>query len=290
MPKQSDGRRVSVSNKSVGTFSIQTSRKPNANGGTSLRVQAPTGALTAEYEYTLFGRFIRATGPMATTNPIRFSTKYQDNETGFNYYGYRFYNPVTGRWLSRDPIGERSGRNLYGFVYNNAVNRFDKLGLLAPNPNPSAVLAQCVCRAAVGAEAGSAGGPLGTVVVAAGAVATELVLIDAALAIEIAKLQAENERTAEQIEQKDQEYEQYKSRCNQKPHADLANHGNDPKKLCELWRWLLQRNKDCMSLRQAFSEKWYGGPDDRHKRPIKDLEDSIKNLDKKIKRLCEPCP
>jgi len=45
------------------------------------------------------------------------------------YYGFRYYNPTTGRWLSRDPIQERGGVNLYGMVGNDAVNRWDYLGL-----------------------------------------------------------------------------------------------------------------------------------------------------------------
>ena len=40
-----------------------------------------------------------------------------------------FYNPSSGRWLSRDPIGERGGVNLYGFVRNNPVSLVDLLGL-----------------------------------------------------------------------------------------------------------------------------------------------------------------
>jgi RHS repeat-associated protein len=44
-------------------------------------------------------------------------------------YAYRYYDPVTGRWPSRDPIGENGGVNLYGFVGNDGVNRTDKLGL-----------------------------------------------------------------------------------------------------------------------------------------------------------------
>jgi len=39
------------------------------------------------------------------------------------------YDPNVGRWLSRDPIAERGGVNLYGFVGNDGVNRWDKLGL-----------------------------------------------------------------------------------------------------------------------------------------------------------------
>jgi RHS repeat-associated protein len=56
-----------------------------------------------------FGEVIRATGSMAKTNPFRFSTKYQDDETDLLYYGYRYYNASAGRWLSRDPLGEKGG-------------------------------------------------------------------------------------------------------------------------------------------------------------------------------------
>jgi len=45
------------------------------------------------------------------------------------YYGYRYYDPVTGRWPSRDPIEEAGGINLYGFVGNDGVNTADVLGL-----------------------------------------------------------------------------------------------------------------------------------------------------------------
>jgi hypothetical protein len=45
------------------------------------------------------------------------------------YYGYRWYDPVTGRWPSRDPIEEEGGINLYGFVGNKSINKIDVLGL-----------------------------------------------------------------------------------------------------------------------------------------------------------------
>jgi hypothetical protein len=45
------------------------------------------------------------------------------------YYAYRYYDPVTGRWPSRDPIAERGGWNLYGFVGNDGVNGLDVYGL-----------------------------------------------------------------------------------------------------------------------------------------------------------------
>ncbi len=44
-------------------------------------------------------------------------------------YAYRWYDPLTGRWPSRDPIGEEGGINLYGYVLNRPVTSFDTLGL-----------------------------------------------------------------------------------------------------------------------------------------------------------------
>jgi RHS repeat-associated protein len=100
----------------------------DGNGNVSALVNAANGATVANYEYGPFGEVIRATGPMAKLNPFRFSTKYQDDETDFLYYGYRYYNPSTGRWLSRDPIEEKGGKNLYGFVSNDPVDKADARG------------------------------------------------------------------------------------------------------------------------------------------------------------------
>jgi len=66
---------------------------------------------------------------LAADNPFRFSTKYTDTESGLIYYGYRYYDPITGRWLNRDPIGVRREANLYALVANDAVMKIDWLGL-----------------------------------------------------------------------------------------------------------------------------------------------------------------
>ena len=44
--------------------------------------------------------------------------------------GRRYYSPVLGRWISRDPIGERGGVNLHCFVWNSAIQTFDHLGMV----------------------------------------------------------------------------------------------------------------------------------------------------------------
>ncbi|MGE9269547.1 MAG: RHS repeat-associated core domain-containing protein, partial [Verrucomicrobiales bacterium] len=99
----------------------------DANGNVSEYLDE-TGAIAAHYEYSSFGRVIASTGSPDDFD-FRFSTKYQDNETNLLYYGFRYYDPEMGRWASRDPIGERGGLNLYGFVGNGSVNWVDVLGL-----------------------------------------------------------------------------------------------------------------------------------------------------------------
>jgi len=75
----------------------------DGNGNVVGLVSTADGIVAAQYEYGPFGEPLRAAGPLAAENPIRFSTKYTDPETGLVYYGYRYYSPSLGRWLSRDP-------------------------------------------------------------------------------------------------------------------------------------------------------------------------------------------
>jgi RHS repeat-associated protein len=92
-------------------------------------VNASTGAESARYEYGPFGEDIRATGPMAQINPMRFSTQYADDVTGDRKYLFRDYRIFLGRWLNRDPLEEQGGVNLYGFLANRGVSLTDTFGL-----------------------------------------------------------------------------------------------------------------------------------------------------------------
>jgi RHS repeat-associated protein len=97
----------------------------DGNGNVAALVAQADGSLSARYEYGPFGEAIRATGAMGKKNPIRFSTKYTDDQTGLLYYGYRYYNPTTGRWINRDPIGHDGSGNLYEFCGGDPILRFD---------------------------------------------------------------------------------------------------------------------------------------------------------------------
>ena len=74
--------------------------------GNVIGLLSTTTTKTAVYDYDPFGNPMRVNEPEPGLNPVRFSGKYTDAETGMCYYGFRFYEPESGRWLSRDPIGE----------------------------------------------------------------------------------------------------------------------------------------------------------------------------------------
>jgi RHS repeat-associated protein len=108
----------------------------DANGNVSQIVEDGTWALVAHYEYDPYGNVVNSPASQdvdssgyAFVNPFRFSTKWLDDESGLYYYGYRYYSSRLGRWVSWDPIGERGGLNLIGFVENSPANGIDLIGL-----------------------------------------------------------------------------------------------------------------------------------------------------------------
>jgi RHS repeat-associated protein len=84
--------------------------------------------MAATYKYDPYGRTLSSSGTLASANVYRFSSKEIHPNSGFYYYGFRFYDPNTQRWPSRDPIGEKGGKNLYAFVRNTPINAFDPDG------------------------------------------------------------------------------------------------------------------------------------------------------------------
>jgi len=102
-------------------------------------------SLAAHYEYDPYGDTLVVddvdSSGYANDNPYRFSTKWLDNDlttgddnggaiesSGLYYYGFRYYSPNLGRWLSRDPIKEYGGLNLHAFLSNNTINDYDLIG------------------------------------------------------------------------------------------------------------------------------------------------------------------
>ena len=81
-------------------------------------VIASANDVAAHYEYAPFGALTVSRGASAEANPFRFSSEYAEDDTATVYYNYRHYEPLMGRWMSRDPIGDRGESGLYGFCAN----------------------------------------------------------------------------------------------------------------------------------------------------------------------------
>ena len=100
----------------------------DGNGNITALINACDKSLTARYEYSPYGELVRSTGSLAKQNPFQYFTKYYDIEGGLIYYGYRYYSPSLGRWISRDSTGEKGGLHLYAFLQNSPFDRVDNLG------------------------------------------------------------------------------------------------------------------------------------------------------------------
>ncbi|MBK9128169.1 MAG: RHS repeat-associated core domain-containing protein [Phycisphaerales bacterium] len=104
----------------------------NANGDVGQVVDpnaaSAAASLVARYEYDPYGGVAALSGSYAARNAMRFSTKPFDPATGLGYWGYRWYSPKLGRWVSRDPIGEAGGANVNAFVGNAPASGFDAVG------------------------------------------------------------------------------------------------------------------------------------------------------------------
>ena len=83
----------------------------------------------AKYLYDPYGNTLSMSGPLASLNVYRFSSKEWNASAGLYYYLYRFYDPNLQRWANRDPIHELGGFNLYRFVGNDPIGKMDPLGL-----------------------------------------------------------------------------------------------------------------------------------------------------------------
>ncbi|MBP3302923.1 MAG: RHS repeat-associated core domain-containing protein [Opitutales bacterium] len=83
------------------------------------------GYIRTAYSYAPFGS-VSASGDVS--QPLQWSSEHYDSELDLIYYNYRHYSPSLGRFLSRDPIAEQGGLNLY--VYAGNTTRNDRLGLL----------------------------------------------------------------------------------------------------------------------------------------------------------------
>ena len=88
-----------------------------------------SGKALASYDYDPYGKPTRSTASGSTRADYRYAGLFYHAPSGLYLTHYRAYDPVTARWLSRDPIGETGGVNLYGYVGDNPLKYTDPSGL-----------------------------------------------------------------------------------------------------------------------------------------------------------------
>jgi len=86
-----------------------------------------SSVVQVRYDYDPYGRRTKVTGTVDAD--FGFTGHYYHQLSGLQLALYRVYDPDFGRWISRDPIGELGGMNLYGYVLDNPINLWDRLGL-----------------------------------------------------------------------------------------------------------------------------------------------------------------
>jgi RHS repeat-associated protein len=93
------------------------------------------GALAQTYTFDSFGKQTASSGSL--TNSFQYTGREFDSETSLYYYRARYYDPLTGRFLSEDPWDADpmyDDSDLYVYVGNSPTNFVDPLGLYALKP------------------------------------------------------------------------------------------------------------------------------------------------------------
>lgn len=103
--------------------------------GDVTEIYSDNGTLVGKYSYTAFGECIVKVneGGIAEKNPIRYRGYYYDEEMSLYYLKSRYYDPVTGRFITIDDISyidpeTINGLNLYAYCNNNPVSNVDPNG------------------------------------------------------------------------------------------------------------------------------------------------------------------
>jgi RHS repeat-associated protein len=89
-----------------------------------------SGTVVESYDYYPFGlKMPNRTFVSGTGSKNLFTGKERDNETGWDYFGARYYYPAIGRWLSVDPMfATFPDQSSYQYTHNNPINRYDPDG------------------------------------------------------------------------------------------------------------------------------------------------------------------
>ncbi len=107
--------------------------------GSTILMTDAGGNVVGEWDYSAYGKhtFVSPPNAVAEANPFLYAGQQLDPETGQYYMRARYYDPLYGRFLVRDPIRHSGGNNLYAYTSNNPINFTDSTGLDEDDDSPS---------------------------------------------------------------------------------------------------------------------------------------------------------
>ena len=172
---------------------------------------------------------------------LAFPGQIRDAETGKADNWMRLFDPTGGRYTTSDPVGLNAGPNTFGYALSNPIRNIDPTGEFAfAIP---AIIEACIALAPqVGIGVG------------------------VGLAMAVPGDTSQGNSDARQ-----RDYETYKRRCDEPPPPNLSG--------CALLAWLINRQRDCVRLRQDWDDKYQPG---RH---AIEIQNQINRLNNYIRQL-----
>lgn len=213
------------------------------------RVTAVDGRVTSSATTETFGKRSKSTG----TNPLGFPGQYFDAESGLTYNLARYYDSSLGRYIETDPISLEGGINNFSYANQSPIRNVDPQGRFI------VILIPAIC-------AGGACEAVAVYVLAIAATCATVMMSEAA------------SEAIDRTKEKSGERKAYSQRCIEQPPPNLSK--------CDEAAWKLQRNLDCLAMRIAFSQKWYGEADPAHQGEIDNLKIAIRKLEEFLKTSC----
>ncbi|PAU55414.1 sugar-binding protein, partial [Pseudomonas sp. PIC25] len=204
-----------------------------------------------------------------TDIPLRFPGQLYDAHSALHYNYFRDYDPETGRYVESDPIGLKGGLNTYGYAYQNPINNFDPDGRL-------------VWFLGLGALGTGTTATAGTGFWATGALLGGAVLTSTISGSTPTDSSTTTEASPGSAAEKARERKEYSRICK----SPIPPSGDQ----CIDARANLERLRQCLTLRENFSKKWFNDNDAGHITEINNTRKAIENLEDFLRRVCrEEC-
>jgi RHS repeat-associated protein len=238
--------------------------------GSTLELTDANGTTEEQYSYSPYGA--QSASGMTTTNSYAFTGREFDG-LGVDYYRARYYNPITGRFLSEDPLGFGGGMNFYSYGEDDPADLDDPFGLQAvPLPTPGPVLVPPLGPVLVPTPPYS---PVGGLALPMSGATAGFALLGGVL-LSPPQLNSGEDQQLAAMQQKQADYDAYKDACRPLYLPVVM----DP---CAQLSRQIDHAERCIALRQAWDDKWMPG---RHTEEILNLLIRLQNLKDKYSSDC----